>query len=123
MRKKQREKIRKLIWGAINNHFIVKNTVNLETDLKYEKNKTIAKVMAVGLSHQYHLDRRTTEMILCINRTGYDTKLKEFMRLTKDCIGSDDEDLKNWKHRLGMTSRWVRRNYKTYYEASSKSGF
>ena len=112
-------KIRKVIWQAINAHFILDDPVRLEANLKMEKNKSIAQIMAIGLSQQYDISRHTIENILCIESMGYDNKLKSFLNLVKKSankIGnhSVDPDLKDFYHRYNMCSRYVRRRLGYY---------
>lgn len=116
--------IRKLIWQAINNHYSVTDPVRLEARLKHENNKTIAQTIAIGLCHQYGLDREETEVLLCMDSTGYDTKLEVFRRMLTISIeqwrqgfpNGGEETLKDFLNRYVMTSRYVRRRIKPYLQ-------
>lgn len=114
-------KIRTTIWAAVNNHFSVTNAVRLEARLKYEKNKTIAQTIAIGFCNQYGLDRESTESLLCIESSGYDTKLSVFLDLVKLSAsdkqhGFKDPDLKDFYLRYMMCNRFIRRRLKSYVE-------
>lgn len=116
MNKDTQEKIRLIIWDAINAHFILNNSSNLNANLRYEKNQTIAQVMAIGLCNQYQIDKEDVADVLCIDLSSYNNKLKTFISLTKDSATGTKPELKDWKRRLSMCSRYVRRNYETSYK-------
>lgn len=113
-----KDKLRKLIWAAIQNHFTLTDTTRLETSLKYEKNKTIAQVIAIGLCVQYDIDVDTVQKVLCIEPVGYKNKLDTFNEMTHRMSGvitTPDEDLVDFKRRYSMCSRYVRRRTTPYY--------
>ncbi len=115
MTKETQQDIRDIIWKAINAHFILNNGVTLNANLKYVKNQTIAQVMAIGLCNQYQLDREDTEAILCVDPLSYDNTLTTFIKLTRQSVSGTQLELIDWKRRLSMCMRYVRRNYKTHY--------
>ena len=99
MNEKTTRKVIGLIWASVNANFIVTNPHRLETNLRYEQNKTIGQVMAIGLSVHYHISREDIENKLCINPSSYDTKLKVFNRLTGD---------EEWIKKVAALSRYIR---------------
>lgn len=113
------DKIRNLIWKAISVHFILTNQVRLSTNLKHEPNKSIAQIMAVGLSNQYNLNRDVTEKLLCIEPSSYDKKFTNFMSVIKKASNErqhevKDPDSENFFQRYLMCSRYIRKRM-VYY--------
>lgn len=114
-----KDKIRQIIWKAVQSHFSLNDQTRLETNLKYEKNKTIAQVVAIGLCDQYGIDRKDVESILCIEPIGYDNKLKTFTSsVAKLAIKEPwkDDDLIDFDRRLSMCSRFIRRRTNPHYK-------
>lgn len=116
---KDKDKIRKLIWRAIHNHFSLKDHTRLETDIRHEKNKTIAQIVAIGLCAQYRIDRADVENTLCIESIGYDNKLKAFKKLAHqmNMSGRQSEEVQDFARRYAMCSRFVRRRLEYTYNA------
>ena len=108
--------ITQLIWMAVAVHFVVLNGMTLTASLKYEKNRTIAQAMAIGLSNQYQIERDDIQKILCIEPSGYDNKLNTFIELVKKGgEGSDDPEVRNFYTRYSMCSRYIRRRLEVSY--------
>ena len=111
-----KEKIRKIIWGAIAAHFALIDPVRLEANLKYERNKTIAQVIAVGLCDQYDIPRETTESLMCIDPVSYDHKLRMFrLHVKRGMEDSVNRDGKEWMTKYELSSRYVRRRIRDGY--------
>ena len=112
-------KITQLIWMAVAVHFVVLNSTTLTANLKYEKNRTIAQAMAIGLSNQYQIERDDIQKILCIEPSGYDNKLNTFMELIKKGgEGSTDPEVRNFYTRYQMCSRFIKRRSEVSYQKS-----
>jgi len=108
--------ITQLIWMAVAVHFVVLNPITLSANLKYEKNRTIAQAMAIGLSNQYQIERDDVEKILCFEPTGYNNKLETFMELVRlGAEGSSDPEVQDFYRRYQMCSRYIRRRYEVSY--------
>ncbi len=112
-------KIIKLIWQAVDTHFILVNPLSLEANLRHENNKSIAQTVAIGLCNQYNISRDITEKMLCIEPSSYDNKLRLFNQTVKRLANTQQyggltEDQKSFFHRYMMCSRYVRRRT-TYY--------
>jgi hypothetical protein len=107
-------KIRKLIWQAINTHFILVNSVSLEANLSHENNKSIAQMIAIGLCNQYNIPREIVQQLLCIEPSSYNNKLRLFIQTVKKAANNQQynnltEDQKSFFYRYLMCSRYVRR--------------
>jgi len=114
-------KIRKAIWQAINVHFILTDPIRLSANLKYEPNKSIAQILAIGFCNQYDLDRGSIESLLCIEPSSYDKKMENFILIIKKAsndrqYGIKINDMENFFQRYLMCSRYIRKRLRYYVE-------
>lgn len=105
-----KDKILRIIWRAIAAHFVLKDGNRLEADLKYEKNKSSAQVVAIGLCDIYDIPREDVETRLCIEPSSYDHKLKTFRDTLNFAVENDDiPENKEWLNIFFMSARYVLR--------------
>ncbi len=116
-----KNKIRRIIWNAINAHFILTDNLRLSANLKYEPNKSIAQTMAIGFSYQYDIDRSDIEVLLCVEPSSHDKKLENFLSIVKKAAndrqyGIKLTDSENFFQRYLMCSRYIRKRLGYYME-------
>lgn len=116
-----KDTLRKLIWNAINTHFIVEDRISLATSLKNEPNKTIAQIIAVGFCNQYDISRHEVLALLGIENPSYDKKLEVFLKTVKIAaynrrIRHNNPEIENFFQRYLMCSRYIRKRAVNYMD-------